>query len=143
MAISLPPNRLQRAEHYCVHYAVVLPGGVLLDTALMPEYWAHVGRQLRRHDMVRIIPEDGSYFAEALVLDAGSGFAKVKLLRRESLEETSEETGDLVTLFVKYNGPHDKWTVIRKSDGEKLKTGAAEKADAERWMSDHLKSMDR
>lgn len=143
MSISLPPNRLQRAEHYCVNYAVVLPGGVTVDEALKPEYWAHVGKQLRQHDTVRIIPEDGGMFVEALVLSSGSGFAKLKVLRQISLEEDGEPVAETIDLFVKFNGPHDKWTVIRRSDGTKLKTGCETKVIAEGWMSNHLATIGR
>lgn len=143
MAVNLPPNRLQRAEHYCVSYAVVLPGAVALDEAMKPEYWAHVGKQLKQHDMIRIIPEDGSYFAEALVLASGPGFAKLHLLRHESLEGNAEPAADASGLFVKYNGPHDKYVVIRRSDGEKLKTGLASKVEAQRWLDDHLATISR
>jgi hypothetical protein len=143
MAVTLPPTRLQRAEHYCVAYAVVLPGGVTLDQAMKPEYWAHVGKNLRQHDTIRLIPEDGSYFAEALVLDSGPGFAKLKMLRHVSLEENGEAVAETVDFFVKYNGPHDKWSVIRRSDGEKLKTGLAAKPDAQRWLDDHLAAINR
>ena len=141
MAITLPQSRLQRAEHYCIAYAVVLPGDVSLEDALKPEYWAHVGHMLRQHDTVRFIPEDGSYFAEALVLQAGKGFAKLKLLRHEGLEVEPAPAADIATLEVKWNGPHDKHVVIRKSDDEKLKTGFATKAEAERWMVDHARAM--
>jgi hypothetical protein len=143
MAVTLPPTRLQRAEHYCVQYAVVLPGGVTLDQAMEPDYWAHVGKNLRQHDTIRLIPEDGSFFAEALVLTSGPGFAKLKMLRQLSLEEDGEPVAATLDFFTKYNGPHDKHVVIRRSDGEKLKTGFATKPEAQRWLDEHAAAVNR
>lgn len=149
MAVTLPPNRLQLAEHYIKSYAVVLPEAVSLDDALKPEYWAHVGPKLKQHDIVRLIPEDGSYFAEAIVLAAGKGYARLKVLRHEVLfgndnaEADSVAAPALVELYVKWQGPHAKWAVIRKSDSEKLRDGFSDKGEAERWMGDHLRSLAR
>lgn len=123
MSTPLNPTRLQRAEHYFSIYAVVLPEGTSLDDAMKPEYWVHVANRLRQHDTIRIIPEDGGYFAEALVTAAGHGFAKVKLLRYESLEEDGAEPAETDPSYVKWGGPHSKWRVIRRSDGQVLKEG--------------------
>lgn len=144
MAVNLSPTRLQPAEHYCAAYAVVLPHDQSLDDALNPEFWAHVASKLRQHDTIRVIPEDGSYFAELLVVNADRTFAKVKLLRHIPLDQPAADAeAPLVAFEVKWNGPHDKHTVIRKSDGEKLKTGFVEKPAAQRWLDDHLASMSR
>lgn len=144
MPVSLNVTRLKQAEQYCTAYAAVLPHDQSLDDALNPEYWANVAATLRQHDTIRIIPEDGSYFAELLVLDAARGYAKVKILRHVLLDEpVGDAEAPLIDLFVKWDGPHNKFTVIRKSDGEKLKTGFVEKTSAQRWLDDHLASMAR
>jgi len=143
MPVSLNVTRLKQAEQYCTAYAAVLPHDQSLDDALNPEYWANVAATLRQHDTIRIIPEDGSYFAELLVLDAARGYAKVKVLRHVPLDEVAEETAAPSGFTVKFNGPHDRWTVIRDVDKEKLKTGFVEKTGAQRWLDDHLASMAR
>jgi hypothetical protein len=144
MAISLPPNRLQRAEHYCVQYCVPLPDDVTVDQAMAPEFWAHVGRQLKRWDIIILLSEAENSRTETVVTSAGPGFAALKILSTVSLD--ADERADSTTpidIFVKYNGPHDKWTAIRKSDGEKLKTGFTAKVDAEKWLSDHVAALNR
>lgn len=134
---ALAADRLQMAEHYFTPYAVVLPTGATLEEALKADYWAHVAEKLRQHDTIRLIPEDGSYFAEALVLAAGRGFAKLKLLRHVALEE---EPGETVPegLEVKWRGPHLRWSVIRRSDSTILKDRLAEKIDAIREAAGSL-----
>lgn len=144
MPVSLSPTRFQNADHYCTAYAVVLPADQSLDDALNPEFWAHVASKLRQHDTIRIIPEDGSYFAELLVINADRAYAKVKLLRHIPLDEpAADSVAALIDLFVKWDGPHNKFAVVRKSDGEKLKVGFVEKVEAQRWLDDHLGSLSR
>lgn len=131
MSAPLAPSRLQRAEHYFAFYAAAVPAELRLDDALKPSFWAHLGDRLRQHDTIRLIPDDGAYFAELLVLSAGRGFANVKLLRHIPLNE--DELSEMVVpdeLEVKYRGPHCRWSVIRKSDGHVLKEQLQEKGDA-------------
>ena len=139
---TLPPNRLQRAEHYCVAYAVELPNGHTIDDALDPAYWAHKGHELKPQDTIRLIPEDGSYYALAIVLQSGRGFAKLKMLHHVPYDEDVEEaTSD--DIIVKWGSPHLKFVVIRKADNERLKTGFEKKADAIRWAADYASTMAR
>lgn len=144
MATTLPPNRLQPAGHYRASYDVILPGSVPIEEALKSEYWAHVGSKLRQHDTINIFPEDGTRFVEAIVLLAGRGFAHLHVIRDVALA-AEEDASDpaLASLKVKFNGPHDRWTVIRVSDGEKLKTGCLNQAEAQRWVVDHLAAQAR
>lgn len=132
MGTALSETRLQRAEHYFSAYAVVLPDGVTLADALKPEFWVHVTKRLRQHDTIRILPEDSSFFAEALVLSAGTGFAKLKLLRHINLEDEIEPANDTSAAYAKWRGPHSKWSVIRRGDGQVLQEGFAARIDAER-----------
>lgn len=145
MAITLPPNRLQRSEHYFSNYTIVLDAGQTLEDALKPEFWAHVAKQMRQHDIVRIIPEDGSYFVEAVVLRAERLFAMLKVLREIPLVGVTpveiEEPASADSLTVKWGGPHLKWTVLRKSDGERIKDSLTDKASAELWARDYLNTI--
>lgn len=138
MAAPITSNRLQRAEHYFSAYAVVIPAGISLEDALEPGYWAHVAPRLRQHDLIRILPEEGGYFAEAVVLSAGRGFAKLFLLRNVPLEgEDQSNVNDLVE--VKWRGPHSKWSIVRKSDDAVLRDGIVEKGDAMREAAGYAK----
>lgn len=144
---TLAQNRLQLSEHYSVTYAASLPGDHTLEDAQKPEYWAHSAARLRQSDMIRLIPEDGSYFAELVVVAVGKGYAKVKLLRAVDLHEAVVEDAGTALLdapmFVKWFGPQVKFGVVRKSDNERIKEGFAEKGQAERWMAEHLAALDR
>jgi hypothetical protein len=134
MTKPLNPSLLQRRDHYCFEYAVVLPADVTLEDTLDPGFWSHINAhspaKLRQHDTIRVIPEDGTYFAELIVLQAGKGFAKVKMLRHLALEE-SEQPTELSSTEVKWRGPALKWVVERKTDGMRLKERLNTRADAE------------
>lgn len=144
MATTLPPNRLQPTGHYRAFYDVILPGEVAMEDALKPEYWAHIGAKLKQHDVITIFPEDGSGFVEVIVLNAGRGFAKLRPIREVQFAEPGEDPVDEdANLQVKWNGPHEKYVVIRRTDGEKLKTGLASKVDAQRWTLEYAAAQAR
>jgi hypothetical protein len=134
MTKPLNPTLLQRRDHYCFEYAVVLPGDISLEDTLEPSFWSHINAhtppKLRQHDTIRVIPEDGSYFAELIVLQAGKGFAQVKLLRHLELD-VSPEVSELRLVDVVWRGPAVKFAIERKKDGVRLKQGFTSRADAE------------
>ena len=133
---ALNGTRLQRVEHYCSSYAVVVEEGTTIDMVQEPGFWVHVWSKLRRMDTIRVLPEDESYFAELLVLSAGQGWAKVHVLRHVELDDAPAETGD-ESLAVEWKGPHRRYAVIRKTDGQILRDGFVKKTDAANWRRDH------
>ena len=140
MTATLSPGRLQSAAHYYASYAVVLPGGTAYEDVLKPEFWAHCAAKLRQHDTIRLIPEEGTYFAELLVLASGRGFVNMKELRLIQLGDDELEASSVNDqVEVKWRGPHSKWSIIRNSDGAVLKEGIVEKPDALREAAGYAK----
>jgi hypothetical protein len=141
MPAPISPGRLQNAAHYYASYAVVLPFGLSFEDALKPEFWAHCAPKLRQHDLIRLIPEEGTYFAELLVLSSGRGFVNVKTLRHVSLGAEDLDASNVSDLVeVKWRGPHSKWSIVRNSDSTVLKEGIVEKADALREAAGYAKA---
>jgi hypothetical protein len=132
MATPLSESRLQLAEYYFSDYAVVLPAGVSLDDALKPEFWAHVTKRFRQYDMIRLVPEDGSFFAEVLVVIAAPNFVKLKLLRDVPLTDDAEAPAANDLAYAEWGGPHDKWRVIRDSDKQVLHKQLPDKLAAQK-----------
>lgn len=137
---KLLPSRLQIADHYRSHYGVVAEDGVSLDDLLRPEYWAHVATKLRKFDIIEVLPEDGSFFVELIVLQVGIGYAKVMLLREVGLE-ADEVLPDADGVIVKWKGPHRKWAVIRTTDGQILRDGHEDKAAAALWAQGYAQTI--
>lgn len=100
-------------------------------------YWAHVSANLRPGDIVEIIPDDYSYFASYMVVDAGKLYATVK--RKEFVDFASKaEAADVPDGYeVKHRGPKG-WCVIRGQDVLAEKQG--DKESALKWLENHLKA---
>lgn len=109
------------------------PPEALLDSA----YWAHVSSKMRRGDIVYALAEDNSYFSELLVLDVGKLFAKVCQLRCVKITQAQMLNVEVPEGYeIKFRGPR-KWSVLR---GKDVLTEDKEKAEAERWLEDHIKA---
>lgn len=143
---SLSENDL--ASYRNKHWVIELPTGVTVDDALVPEFWAHVGKKLRPLNRIELQAQDMTFIAECIVLAAGPGFAKVKMLEYYSLAESAESAAEQMTAAViegqyevKWNGPSHKWVVIRVSDGMMLQTGFPAQADAQIWALSHQRTV--
>lgn len=128
------------------------PPETTIADLLKPETWAHcAGRYLKQYDEVIVIPQGGPFRAHLIIMEAGKNFAKMRLLDVKLLNATeapeaveapaTESLPDGAPVFVKWNGPKDKFTVFRTSDKEKLRPGFAIKADADAWARTHLLAM--
>lgn len=128
------------------------PPETTVQDLLDPSMWCHVAKQwLKPLDEIIIIPQGASFRAHFIVMDKGDTFAKIKLLNVTLLngEDAGEEVGvievthlpDAAPVSVEWKGPALKYSVIRKTDQERLKTGFAIKAEAERWAAEHLLAM--
>lgn len=139
-AYKLSPAKLQPAEHYRTRYAAVVDDGTTVEDLQRPEFWCHVAGKLRQMDVIEVLAEDGSYFAELMVLKSGTGFAKVLLLRQVALEDTAQDD-DESPVVAQWKGPHRKYSVIRKADGVILKDGFANKGDAEIFAREYAQTV--
>ena len=138
MGVTLQPNRLQRSEHFYAQYAVELPGHVSLDQAMTPEYLAHVASRLRPFDRICFMAEDGSYFADTVVVHARPGAAVLRLVQKVDMI-AADESAAVATSMVKveWRGPRGKWTIIRTSDNHVIKNGIGDENDARREASEY------
>ncbi len=136
--------RITPEEFEVTHFVCHLLDDHSLEDAIDPAYWAHVARQLKPHDTIRLIPERGDFYALLIVTAKGPNYAKVKLLQHVPLEEVgNEDDGYSADLAVEWKGPRVKFAVIRKSDGARLKEGFDERRDAEQAAREHALAMAR
>lgn len=137
---QLQPDRMQLAEFARAVYTVVPEVDTPFDALLDPGYWAHVAAKLAPWARIEVQAEDGSYFAELLVQDAGRLFAKVAVLRHVELTAV-EVTGmtSAAGYAVKWRGPKLKWSVMR--GGDALKDELPSKDEANNWLTGHLKAV--
>lgn len=117
--------------------------GTEFDEILAPVYWSHVARRLRPGDMIEVVPDENSYKAFLVVIDAGPNWAKVILDRKIELTKPSgRAAGDASDDFsVEWKGPHYKFSVIRKADGQVVEKGFQQRDDAHRWIATNATRM--
>jgi hypothetical protein len=133
--------RFELAEQCRTVYFVKPEMGTTVNDMLAPEYWTHVASKLKSLDRIEAVAEDGSWFADFIVLHGGAVSAKVVLLHRVQLETVDPAAMETETHEVKWRGPVVKWSVVRKSDGLVLKDGFPSKADAAEHMARHIRAM--
>ena len=138
---QLATARIQAAEQMRNIWFVTPEHDTPFESILDPKYWAHVSWQFKPRDRIEVDAEDGSYFAELIVLDAGRLFAKVAVLRKHEFAK-ADVTGEEDSGFeVKWAGRHSKWRVIRKADKAVLKEGFEDKQAGLVWVAGHMRSI--
>ena len=140
---KLAKNRFHPAESRLVHWYIVPADGTPWETITQDDsYWAHIAPLLRPGHHIYADAEDGSYFAELKVRDAGRNWARVSVLRRHDLdpqEVTGERASD--AYYVKYKGAILKHAVFRKKDETVVQSGFETREAAARWLAEHVKAV--
>ena len=131
------PTKLHLAEHQVVNYFDSPKEGTAFEDILKPEYWSHVAHQLRPGHKVEVLAEDASFWALLLVIDAGKMTAIVEPLLFKELASRDAVMED-EEMFVKYRGPHSRYSVLRKSDNAVMKENLQTKAAAAEWMKNRM-----
>lgn len=140
---QLAVSRCKQAEYERRVWDVVPEANTPFEALIEPQYWAHVSAKMRPWDHIEVRSEDGSYFAELLVQDAGRLFAKVAVLRKHDLRAIDVGEADAVSTGheIKHAGPYAKWRVIRLADKSMLKDKFETKGAAQSWLAEHLKGL--
>lgn len=138
-------KELQLTQHALLDYTHAVSEGTPFEDLLKPEYWAHVAQKLRPHTLIKVVPEDGSYWAELLVLSCDRLWAKVFVLRHHDLTEAVAEAqavgSRLAEFDILWKGPAKKHVVIRKADSTMLAGGIQTKGEAQAWLDNHIKTI--
>lgn len=113
--------------------------GTAPEALLDPHYWAHVSARLSVGDVIEVLAEDGSYFAELLVRDAGTLFAKVAFKSPVTVFAKPEEDDRALPAGyeIKWRGPKVRFGVVH--DKDVLKDGFVDRVEARAWLDDLLK----
>lgn len=141
---AVHPLRMSQAEGYKRNiWHLDVDVAVQPDDMVNPAYWAHVAQMLRPFDRIEAHAEDGSWFAEFLVRDAGVNWAKVALLRKNELEAVSpERRGVLLPGYaVKWAGNFAKWRIVRESDNKVLFDKIPTEGDAYTKLADFARTL--
>ena len=139
----LPVARMVLAGYLHNNWDVTTERGTTVEDLLCPEYWAHVAANLRPHDQIHAISEDGSWYARLIVINADRLWAKLHVLEkhdlsasREDMPQAQEEAYEVVWLSAMA-----KYAVIRRADRAALKEGFQTKLEAFQWLDGYLKTL--
>lgn len=141
--VKLMHTRMKEAGFVRNLWIITAEVGVTREDMVKPDFWAHVASLFRPYDRIEARCDDGTFFAEYLVLTCDRTFAKVKELSYISL--TSKDVSktqlenDLELYYTKFRGPHCKWSVLRKSDDSVMVEKLGSKDDANAWLVNHKK----
>jgi hypothetical protein len=136
---QLKPNALAEAEFSRRGYRAIVPGDTSIEDMVVPSYWAHVASRLRPGDMIEVLAEDNSFYAEFIVRSARRLDATVSLLRRVELEPAKLDASITEGYEIKFRGSRSKWSILRGKDV--LRDGFETEAQARVYLDDHLKAM--
>lgn len=149
---QLDASRFKVAEAQRNTHQIIIEAGITRRQVLDPAFLAHVARQLQPYTKLEILSDDGTVYAEAIVLQAERTWARIYIkewhdlttkdvsLSKADAERISKATAEQVAAYrVEHKGPHKLWCVIRNQDGAYVREGETTKAKANTWLEEYIK----
>lgn len=146
--IQLAPNRISLAETgRNIHYAKVEIGTTVNDM-LDPAFWALTSAMFSPYDRIEVIADDGTMWAEFIVLACERTYARVKLMRHLPLDtkdiaftrEVATTPQMRESYEIKFFASR-KWTVVRLSDQKPISQDHLSRDAAEGWLREYTKTL--
>lgn len=139
--VALSPGDFGLAEHKGIHYIAVVKRGTTKEQIENPAYWAHVAVMMKPWARIDVRWEDGTAFAEYLVLASERTWARVRCLSFHDLtgkEENKTQADQIMGDYdIKFRSSK-RWSVIRKMDNSILQEGMQTEEDARSWLKVHV-----
>lgn len=135
-------HRMQLAETQRIIYQAVVDPKVKREDLQKPDFWKHVARSFQPYTRLEVVTDDGQYFCELLVLNAGHNWAAVKELRYIELDGKSDiikQSSAMDEYEIAWKGPVHKHVVLRKKDGEIVKAQMSTRKEADTFLSEYVK----
>lgn len=155
-AKPLLPTRIKLADYVRQHWRSTPDGGITLEQVMEPSFFGHIAKKIALLDIIEVIPQDNSYFAELLVTGKTDDRITVTLLRHVQLDQTKSQTKRVQAqtkkaepvsstteripeedLEVVFRGVAGKHTVRRKSTKEIVKEGFDSNDEAKAFIMDY------
>ncbi len=141
--VKINQNRMKSGDFVRTLWVATVEMGVTREDIKDPGFWSHVASQLRPYDRMEVRCDDGTFFAEYLVIACERTYAKVKELSWVSLtsKDVAQTQEDREEFSYKYRGPHSMHSIIRKSDNKVMVEHKATKEDAMKWLSEYKQTI--
>lgn len=148
--LQLDAARFQQADVVRETWAVTVEQGVTRADILNPAFWSHIAYKLRPYARIEVRCDDGSMFADLVVLNSERTWARVYVLSWADLttkDVSQSQSAQAVqaassaepekAFRVEYKGPHKRFCVIRNADNSYVRENEATKLDAQAWLIDY------
>lgn len=123
-------------------YDAIARGETKPEDVMDPAFWAHVAPTLKPWDVIRVHHEDGSWYLQALVVDAQKSGAQVEILVSKDLRSKVSIPAEILMRYeVVHRGPRG-WSVIRKSDRSVMVENHQTRGAADEWLRDNIYSIE-
>lgn len=136
--IVLNQARLQGKEFVAREYFVLPDAGTRPDDMLNPDYWVHCARKLRNNTLITVRSEDGTFAGILIVLAASDTWARCEWLVLREFEDPIEADPTPERDLYKIDNVASGWRVIDKATGKALVIGLPQRADAEKFIDEHI-----
>lgn len=133
----MQPARMKLAEYDRQDWVANAERGHTVEDCLEPGYWAHMAAQMGFGDHIEVRAEEGEWIAELLVVEVGTGYAKVMVRARYDLVQPDALPAVTPKHEVAWKGPQHRFAVIRLSDQVMVKAEFKTREDAAAWMREH------
>lgn len=129
-------------QHEVPRFGATVPGTLTKDDLEDPDLWVHVARNMTMGCDIRCIADDMSFVAFGTCTFAQGSMVKIKIYSFNELDVVDyDSVSDEASKFiVKLRGPR-KWCIVNNETGEVVKEDIADKATAERELSDYHKAL--
>jgi hypothetical protein len=127
----------QPAEQFRQTWIFTAPIDHTIEDMLRPEYWMHVADKLRHYAHVECYAEDGTFYAEFLVVGKTANTARMALLNKVDLRAVTEPIDmakELEAYVIRYAGPTNGFNVVRRADGRIMRGGLLTEQEARTWL---------
>lgn len=121
------------------------PHGTSLDDLTRPEFWAGCTNKLRRRPgdaptEITVSAEDGSFWAEMVVIDCGATWAKCRF-KYAPLVLDATPTDQISYAGHTISFAAGSWRAVRDADHQMVSDGHATAQSALGWLEDHVRSL--
>src|SRR3990167_9871215 len=116
------------------------PAGTKREDVLNPLFWKHVGRRFQAPAFINVMPLDGAWFSQLLVLYADRFRVNVTELQHKEINTAAyaeTENQEYEAVFLSGSGKHG---VKRRADKQIIRHGFATLDEARAWMMDYTRT---
>lgn len=135
--MSITQDRVKGAEFVRNIFSAIPEHGTPFEDILKPAYWSHVAAKFHPTDRIEVLAEDGSWFAELIVISAARNWASVSVLRFVELAEVVTPKPQADQFAVQWKGQKLLHCVIRQSDKVIIKDSFSTAAEASKWLESY------